>query len=62
MVDTVFLIDIFKDFASPLLTEIDIEVRHTDSVRIEESLEQQIIFQRIDICNPQCVSNDTSCT
>ncbi|CSC18076.1 Uncharacterised protein [Vibrio cholerae] len=36
-------------------TEIDVEVGHGDPLWIQETLEQQIVFQRIKVGDFQCI-------
>ena len=48
MVGAVFFNNIVYNFASAFITEINIEIGHTDALGIEESLEQQAVFHRID--------------
>ncbi len=45
----VFFLNVANDFLAALLTEIDIEVRHRNTLRIQEALEQQAETQRIQI-------------
>lgn len=47
VVGTVFFRDILNDLLSALVAEIDVEVRHTDALRIQKALEQQVIPQRV---------------
>ena len=45
----VFFGDVLDHFAAAARVEIDIDIRHADALRIEEALEQQAVFERIDI-------------
>ena len=41
--------------------EVHVDIRHTDTVGIQETLEQKIVFDRIQICNAQTVCNRRAC-
>ena len=43
---------------APVLTEIDVEVRHGDAFRVEEALEQQVVAQRIEIGDAQRIGDE----
>ncbi len=45
----VFLGDVLDHFAAPARAEIDVDIGHADALRIQEALEQQPVFQRIDV-------------
>ncbi len=49
--------DIGNHFVAPLLTEIDIEIRHRNAFRIEEALEQETEADRIEIGNRKRIGN-----
>ena len=40
--------NVFDHLAPAFIVEVDIQIGHGDSLRIEESLKQQIVFERID--------------
>ncbi len=52
-VGAIFVAHIAHDFVAPLLAEIDIEVRHRDTFRIEEALEKKTEAQGIQIGDVQ---------
>ena len=54
LVGAVFALHVADDLVAPLLTEIDIEVRHGDAFGIQEPLEQQVPAQRVEIGDGQC--------
>ena len=41
--------DVIDDFLPAFVTEINVEIRHRDTLRIQKALKQQIILQRIDV-------------
>ena len=50
---TVFVTDIIDDLLPPVLTDVDIDIRHFITAGIHEPLEQQVVFNRIDITQPK---------
>src|SRR5690606_27080374 len=49
VVVAVFALNVADDFLAPLLTEVDVEVRHGHAVGIEKALEQEPEADRIEI-------------
>ena len=45
----VLLADVFDDFVSPLLAQVDVDVRRLGTIRVEESLEEQVVLERADV-------------
>ncbi len=43
----VLLADVLDDLVPPLLAEVDVDVGRLGAVRVEEPLEQQVVFERI---------------
>ena len=52
--------DVFDDLAAPVHAEIDIDIRHRNTFRVQEALEQKFMLQGIDVSNPQRISNRRS--
>ncbi len=52
---------VVDDFVTPVLAEVDIEVRHRDAFGIEKSLEQQPEPDRIEIGDGERVGNERAC-
>lgn len=50
--------DVIDDLLTALITEIHVDIRHGDAFRIEESLEQQAVTQRIELGDIHAVSDD----
>ena len=46
-----------KHFPATVIVEVGIDIGERDTVRIQETLEQQVIFDRVDLGNPQAVGN-----
>ena len=61
LVAAIFIGDIFDHLIASIHAEVDINIRHTHPFRIEESLEQQIVLQRIDISDFESISHHTAC-
>ncbi len=56
----IFVNDISDDLIPALVTEVDINIRHRNPLGIKKAFKEQIVFHRINIRNPQDVSNQTS--
>ena len=57
---TVFTFYILDNLLSPLITEVNINIGHGYTLRIQETLKQQIITDRVNVRNVQTVRYDTS--
>ncbi len=58
----VAVLHILDHTVTAILTKVDIEVRHRHPFRVEEALEQQVIFQRVEIGNRQAVCHQRAGT
>ena len=58
---TILVGNVLNDAVTPVHTEIDIEIRHRNPLRIQETFEQQVIRKWIKIGNQQCVSHQRPC-
>ena len=47
--------DIVDDLAAAVDTEVHVDIRHGDTLRVEKALEKEAVFDRIDICDVQAV-------
>ena len=61
MVSTVFAVDVINDFLSAFVAEIHIEVRHTDTLRVQKAFKDQIIADGVDIRDAHTVSRNAAC-
>ncbi len=52
--------DVLDDLPSPLLTEIDVDIRHRDALGVQEPLEKQVELQRADLGDPESPRDDRS--
>ena len=55
MAGTVFFNHILHDPASTFIIKININIGHTHTIRIQETLKQQIVFNRVYIGDPQTI-------
>ena len=53
---------ILNDFIAALHAEIHVEVRHRDPLRIQKALKQQVVFDRIEVGDLQCIGHQRPCT
>ena len=60
MVGTILTVDIVNDFLPPLVAEIHIEIGHTDALRVQETLKDQVVTDGIDIRNADAVCGNTA--
>jgi hypothetical protein len=44
------------------LTEVDVEVGHRDALGVQEALEQQLVFQRVQVRDLECIGHERSGT
>ena len=57
---TVFVFYPFQHPTSSVIVEVGIDIRERDTVRIEETLKQQVVFQRVDLRDTQAVGHHRS--
>ena len=60
MVRTVFAVDVVDDFLSALVAEVHVEIRHTDALRVQKALEDQVVADGIDIRDAHAVGSNTA--
>ena len=56
----VFLLDVADDLVAPLVAEVDVDVGHALAPRVEETLEQQLIADRVDVGDLQRVRDQAA--
>ena len=56
----VLLFYIAEHVAPAVIVEVDVYVGHIDTVRVEETLEQQVVFQGVDVGDVQAVGHNAS--
>ena len=49
-----------KDFASPVIIEIGIDIGQGDTVRVQETLEQQVVLDRVDLRDAKAIGYSRS--
>ena len=57
----VFLPDVLDHLAPAPIAKIDVNVWQRHALRIQKSLKKQIVLQRIDVGDPQCVADQAPC-
>ena len=63
LVRSIFSAHVIDHFLTSLVTEIDIDIGHGHTLRIEEALKQQIVADGVDIRDLQAIRHDTTrCT
>ena len=61
-VTAIFLLNVLNHLFAAIHAKVDVEVRHRDTLRIEETLEQQRVTQRIKVGDSQRISNERART
>jgi hypothetical protein len=59
-VPPVFAHGIFDHLASAIVGKVKIDIGHADAARVEETLEDQTVRQRIEQCDLGCISHDAA--
>ena len=62
MVRTIFAVYIVDDLLPALVAEVHVDIGHGDSLRIQETLKQQLITDGVDIRDAHAVGSDTART
>lgn len=57
-VETVAAAHVVDDFAAPFFTEVDIEVRRTHALGVQETFEEEVEPERIDVGDPRQVGDE----
>ncbi len=52
--------DVVEHLITPLMAQINIEVRHANAFRIKKTFEDQPVIERIDSANVQQIRNHTA--
>ena len=55
---TIFISTIFDNFVATSILDIGINIRHRDTVGVQEALKEQIVFQRVELGNPEGISEN----
>ena len=56
-VTAVFILDVINHPVAVALAEVDVEVGHRDPFRVQEALEQQVVFQRVQVGDLQHIGD-----
>ena len=54
----VFISAVFYHFIAACILNINIDIWHTNTVRVKEPFKQQIVLKRVEVGNIECIGND----
>ncbi len=54
------MLHVVDDFFPPCLAEVDIEVGRGDALGVQETLKNELVAQRVDLRDAQCVGHETA--
>ena len=54
---SVFFLDVLEYAVAAVIVKVDVDIGHVDSVRVEESLEEEVVLDRVDVGDLQAVCN-----
>ena len=57
----IFLCDPVEYAATAGIVEVDIDIGKRDTVGVEETFEQEVVVQGVEVGNPEAVGNDGAC-
>ena len=57
----IFIHNPTKYLSTTIIIEVGINIRKVHTVRIKETLEQQVVFQWVDLSNTQAISHNRTC-
>ena len=58
---TIFILHPLQHLTASVVVEIGIDIRQRDTVRIQETLEKQIVFQRVNLGNTEAIGYHGAC-
>ena len=53
----IFVADVFDDLLPPVLADVDVDIRHLIAAWVHEPLEEQVVFNRVDIAQAEQVTD-----
>ena len=62
MVHAVFLLHVLDNAVAAFIVKVYVDIRHGYTLRVEESLEQEVVPDRVQIGDTQAVSHGASCS
>ena len=62
MVSTVFPVDVVDDFLTALIAEVHVKVGHTDTFGVQETLEDEVVADGVDVGDADAVGGNAACT
>ena len=60
MILSVLFLNVLEHAVTSVIVKVDVDIGHVDSVRVEESLKEEVILDGVDIGDLQAVSNRRS--
>ena len=60
MVCAVLPVDVVDDLLTALIAEIDVKIGHTDALGVQESLEDEVVADGVDVSDAYTVSRDAA--
>ena len=60
MVGPVVLLDVLDDPIAAFVVEVHVDIRHRDALGVEETLEQEVVLDGVQVCDAQTVGNARS--
>ena len=60
MVRAILPVDVVDDLLTALIAEIDVEIGHTDALRVQETLEDEVVADGVDVSDAHAVGRDAA--
>ena len=60
-IHAIFLGHVIDDLAASFEAEVDVKIRHRNSLRVEEAFEEEVVFQGVDVGDPEGIGDDRAC-
>ena len=54
--------NVVNDFIAPVHAEVNVEVGHRDPLRVQKALKQQVVLNRIEVRNLECIGDERAGT
>ena len=61
VVGTIFLGHVLEHACAAVIVEVDVDIGEGDTVGIEKTLEQKVVFYGVDLCDTQAVGHTRTC-
>ena len=57
MVPTVLGDDVVEHFHTSIVLEVHVDIRHLLALYVQEALEDDVVYERVDVCNAQGIED-----